>query len=117
MLRFLADEDFNRIIVRGVLRARPEIDIVRVQDIGLRTENDPEVLDRAAAEGRILLTHDEQTMPAYAYERVLASLVMPGVFVVQQEESISRIIEEIILLAECSLEGEWQGQVIYLPLK
>ena len=76
MLRFLADEDFNRIIVRGVLRARPEIDIVRVQDIGLRTENDPEVLDLAAAAGRILLTHDEQTMPAYAYERVLAGLVM-----------------------------------------
>src|SRR2546421_1443496 len=86
--------------------------IVRVQDIGLRTENDPEVLDRAAAEGRILLTHDEQTMPAYAYERALASLVMPGIFVVQQEESISRIIEEITLLAEGSLEGEWDGQVI-----
>ena len=42
---------------------------------------------------------------------------MPGVFVVEQEESIGRIIEEIILLAECSLEGEWEGQVNYLPLK
>ena len=117
MLSFLADEDFNRIIVRGVLRARPDIDIVRVQDIGLRTKKDPDVLDRAAAERRILLTHDEQSMPGYAYERVLASLPMPGIFVVQQEESISRIIEEIILLAECSSEHEWEGQVIYLPLK
>ena len=42
---------------------------------------------------------------------------MPGLFVVQQEESVGLIIEEIILLAECSLAGEWEGQVNYLPLK
>jgi hypothetical protein len=113
----LADEDFNRVIVRGVLRSRPDIDIVRVQDVGLRTQDDDAVLDWAAANGRVLLTHDEQTMPAHTYERILNALPMPGVFVVQQEESISRIIEEIIILAECSLEGEWEGQVNYLPLK
>ena len=56
-------------------------------------------------------------MPAHAYERVLNKLLMPGMFVVQQEESISRVIEEMILLAECSLEGEWEGQVHYLPFK
>jgi len=26
-------------------------------------------------------------------------------------------IQEILLLAECSLEGEWEGQVRYLPLR
>ncbi len=117
MLRFLADEDFTRVIVRGILRTRPDIDIVRAQDVGLRTKKDPGVLDWAAREGRVLLTHDAQTMPAHAYERILNSLPMPGVFIVQQEESVSRIIEEIILLAECSLEGEWEGKVNYLPLK
>jgi predicted nuclease of predicted toxin-antitoxin system len=58
MLRFLADEDFDRAIVRGVLRLRPNIDIVRVQDVGLRTKQDPIVLSWAAEQGRILLTHD-----------------------------------------------------------
>jgi hypothetical protein len=117
VLRFLTDEDFNRAIVRGVLRAHPGIDIVRVQDVGLRTQGDTEVLNWAAAEGRILLTHDAQTMPSHAYERVRNMLPMPGIFVVQQDESISRIIEEIALLAECSLEDEWDKQVNYLPLK
>ena len=56
-------------------------------------------------------------MPAHAFERILNSLPMPGVFIIQQEESISRIIEEIILLAECSLEDEWKGKVNYLPLE
>ncbi|MGH9935638.1 MAG: DUF5615 family PIN-like protein [Blastocatellia bacterium] len=117
MLRLLSDEDFKRAMVRGVLRVRPDIDLVRVQDVGLRTQKDVMVLDWAAAEGRVLLTHDAQTMPAHAYQRVLKGLPMPGVFIVEQEESIGRIIEEIILLAECSLEGEWERQVNYLPLK
>lgn len=117
MLRFLADEDFNRAIVRGVLRSRPGVNLVRVQDVGLRTQEDTVVLHWAASEGRVLLTHDAQTMPTHAYERVLNALPMPGLFVVQQEEFIGRIIDEIILIAECSLEGEWEGQVNYLPLK
>jgi hypothetical protein len=27
-----------------------------------------------------------------------------------------RVIEDIILLAECSDQDEWEGQVVYLPL-
>lgn len=117
MLRFVADEDFTRAIVRGVLRARPDIDLVRVQDVGLRTHEDAVVLDWAAREGRVLLTHDTRTVPAHAYERVRNTLPMPGVFVIPQDEAIGLIIEDLILLAECSREGEWEGQVHYLPLK
>lgn len=53
MLRFLDDEDFNRAIVRGVLRSRPDVNIVRVQDVGLRTQEDVVVLNWAASEGRV----------------------------------------------------------------
>lgn len=41
---------------------------------------------------------------------------MPGVFEVSQGEPIRRAIDDIEVLAECSLEGEWEGQVRYLPL-
>ena len=90
MLRFVADEDFTRLIVRGVLRIRPDVDIVRVQDVGLRTQEDAVVLDWAAREGRVLLTHDAQTMPAHAYERVRNMLPMPGVFVTPQDVAIGQ---------------------------
>ncbi len=68
MLRLAADENFNYDIVRGVLRHDPETDIVRVQDAGLSGADDPAVLEWAAREGRILLTHDVATMTRYAYE-------------------------------------------------
>ena len=117
MLRFVADENFNNDIVRGLLRRAPELDIVRVQDVELSGADDPTVLDWAARTGRILLTHDVKTITHYAYERVRAGLPMPGVFEVSRAVPISVAIEDLVLLAECSLDGEWDGQVRYLPLR
>ena len=70
MLRFAADENFNNDIVRGLRRRKPELDIVRVQEAGLSGAVDPDVLEWAAREGRVLLTHDVATMTRHAYERV-----------------------------------------------
>ena len=116
MLRLAADENFNNDIVRGLWRRKPELDIVRIQDVGLSGADDPTVLEWAAREGRVLLTHDVTTMTGYAYERVRAGQPMPGVFEVSRAVPIGLAIEDILLLAECSLEGEWEGQVRYLPL-
>jgi hypothetical protein len=117
MLRFAADENFNNDIVRGLLRRKPELDIVRIQDTGVSGRDDPSVLEWAAQEGRILLTHDVTTITRYAYERIQASKNMPGVFEVGRKLSTGAVIEDILLLAEYSLEGEWEGQVQYLPLE
>jgi len=116
MLRLAADENFNNNIVRGLLRREPELDVVRVQDVGLSGADDPTVLDWAAREGRVLLTHDVSTITRYAYDRVRAGQSMPGVFEVSRAVPIGRAIEDILLLAECSLDSEWESQVYYLPL-
>jgi hypothetical protein len=116
MLRLAADENFSNNIVRGLLRRRPELDIVRIQDVGLSGADDAAVLEWAAQEGRVLLTHDVSTITRYAYERVRAGQSMPGVFEVGRDVPIGRAIEDILLLVEYSLDGEWEGQVRYLPL-
>ena len=117
MLRLVADENFNNNIVRGILRRKVNVDIVRVQEVDLSGADDPTVLEWAAQQGRILLTHDVSTITKYAYERIEAGKVMPGVFEVSRTAPIGPVIEDILLLIECSLEGEWEGQIIYLPLK
>lgn len=112
----LADENLDGAIVRGLLRRRPDLDILRVQDVGLLGADDPTVLEWAARNGRVLITHDVATITGYAYERVEAGLPMPGVFEISQALPTARAIEDILLLAECSLRDEWEGQVRYLPL-
>jgi hypothetical protein len=117
MLLLIADENFNNNIVRGVLRRKTDVDIVRVQDIGLSQADDPMILEWAAQQGRVLLTHDVSTITKYAYERLEAGQRMPGVFEVSRTAPIGQVIEDILLLVEGSLAGEWEGQIIYLPLR
>ena len=117
MLRLAADENFNNDIVRGLLRRKPDLDIVRVQDVGLSGADDPTILEWAAQEGRVLLTHDVSTLTRHAYERVQTGKPMPGVFEVSRRVPVDVAIENLLLIAECSLEGEWEGQVRYLPLR
>lgn len=80
MLRFLADENFNNDILRGVKRRNPLADMLRVQDVDLSGVPDPVVLEWAAANQRVVLTHDVSTMTRHAYDRVREGKPMPGVF-------------------------------------
>jgi predicted nuclease of predicted toxin-antitoxin system len=114
-LRFLTDEDFRGSIERGLRRRLPDLDVVRVQDVGLLEVDDPIVLEWAARERRVVLSHDVSTMRRFAYARILQGLPMPGLFLVSQSVPIGRAIEELLLLAECSLEGEWEGKVRFVP--
>jgi predicted nuclease of predicted toxin-antitoxin system len=115
MLKFLADENFDNTIIRGLFRRNPTLDIVRVQDVGLSGKDDPTVLEWAAQERRILLTHDVATITRYAYDRVRAGQLMPGVIEISTDAPVGRVIEDILVLVECSQEGELEGQVQYLP--
>jgi predicted nuclease of predicted toxin-antitoxin system len=63
VLRLLSDENFNGDILRGLYRRCAGLDNVRVQDVGLRSTPDPDILAWAAREDRILLTHDRDTIP------------------------------------------------------
>lgn len=64
-----------------------------------------------------LLTHDVSTITRYAYDRVKAGKSLPGVFEVSRDVPIRVAIEDILLLAEYSLDDEWEGQIRYLPLR
>jgi predicted nuclease of predicted toxin-antitoxin system len=79
-VRWLADENLNKDIVRGSLRRKPDLDMVKVQDVGMSGTDDPSLLAWAASQDRVLITHDGNTMTAYAYRRTAAGEHMPGVF-------------------------------------
>ncbi|MBX3056454.1 MAG: DUF5615 family PIN-like protein [Anaerolineae bacterium] len=116
MIRFLADEDFNGHIIRGLLRREPALDIVRVQEVGLMGQADSILLAWAEHEGRVLLTHDVSTMTDHAYERMHRGHRVAGVIEVPQSLAIGQAIEDILLIANLSSGEELENQVQYLPL-
>lgn len=115
-MRFLADENFNNDILYGLLTRNPDLDIVRVQDTGVFRADDPKVLECAAQQRRILLTHDVQTIPSYAYERVVAGLPMPGIIEVNQQTAIGDAIEDLLLLIGTGTPADFENQVRYVPI-
>jgi hypothetical protein len=117
VIRFLADENFNGRILRGLLRRVPDLDVVRAQDVeALQGADDPVLLAWAAERGRVVLTHDVSTMGPFAYQRVVVGQPMPGVFEVNADLPVGVAIEELALIAKAGEPGEWEGQVRFLPL-
>jgi hypothetical protein len=115
MIRFLSDEDFDGRIVRGLLRRMSDLNLVRVQDVGLQGAGDEKLLEWTTDNNRILLTHDRRTVPRHVRDRIAAGLHVPGVLIVNDSASIGRCIDDLQLIAECSHEAEWHEQIIYLP--
>jgi hypothetical protein len=118
MLRLASDADVHGAIIRGLRRRQPNIDLVRAQDALPEGTPDSEVLSWAAAEKRVLLTNDRNTMIGFAYRRVAAEEPVPGLAVTTNEQSIGSAIDDILLLAEYMPEAEIREQVVvFLPFR
>ncbi len=117
-MRFLADENFNNRILIGLLASLPDLDGIRVQDTEIYEAPDPAVLEWAAKEGRILLTHDTRMMRGYAVEWVKTGLPMPGVIIVSQRDiSFGRVIEELAIVIGPGSPGDFDSLVMFVPLR
>jgi len=116
MIRFLLDENFNGKIVRGLRVRQPDVDLIRVQDTELYGADDPSVLEWAATEGRILLTHDLDTMTKYASERIEQGLPLAGVILVRDTLPVAKVIDDLLAILGASDASEWENRIDFLPL-
>ena len=114
-IRFQADADLNQIIVSAVLRRVPAIDFRTATAAGFAGLADPEVLARAAREGRILLTHDQTTMPRHFGEFVRAQR-SPGLLVVPQHLALRQVVDDLILIWTATETSEWIDRLAFLPI-
>lgn len=118
--RFLADEDFDVDVVRGVKLRRPGIEFLTAAKAGTLHLDDLAVLRRARELDRILIIHDRKTMPRY-FGALLMELregeSSPGMFMVTQGvHPLGEIIDAIVEVYDLSSHDEWRNQIRDLPL-
>lgn len=113
--RFQADADLNQTIVLAAVRHEKGIDFQTATAAGLEGLKDLEVLDLAVRAGRILVTHDLKTMPRH-FAEILRRSSSPGVILVPQHLSVSRVADEIILIWSATDASEWVDRLVCLPL-
>ncbi len=116
MLRLVSDGDVHGDVIRGLWAKEPELDLVRVQDVGLRRASDPEVLAWAAEENRVVVTQDRSTLVGVAWERVKGGIPMPGVLAIRPNTTIGDAIDAVRLGAVCWGEDEVVNKVLFVPL-
>lgn len=83
-VRYQADADLNQAIVTGVLRREPAIDFQTAFAAGLEGVEDSEVLEIAAQQERILVSHDRKTMPS-EFATFIASNQSSGVIIISRK--------------------------------
>lgn len=115
MTRFLWDENASHHLLRAVRRIRSDLDIVTVQQLGLTGASDPVVLDRAVADGSVLVTHDRSTMLDIISARKRAGMAVPGVVIVQlSKASIGDLATDLLFLAEAAEPADWENP-LFVP--
>lgn len=115
MIRFLADANLNEDIVTGCLRYEPSMDFRRARESLAPPTPDLEVLRIAAAESRIVVSHDFRTMPQH-FGRFLAQYGdSPGLFLVKLSYPIAPVIAELILIWSASDSEEWRNRIVRIP--
>ena len=115
MIRFQADADLRYGFVKAVRRREPAIDFASAADSKLEGVSDPKVLEVAAQQGRILVSHDRRTMVNHFRTRLAEGKSSPGVFLVTQSARIGEVVEAIITVWAASDPVEWENQLRYLP--
>lgn len=114
-VRFLADADLNYAIVQGVHLREPAVDFKSAHDARLEGLPDREVLEFAAREERVLVSHDKSIMPVHFAARAGAGLTSPGVLLALPSASVGEIVESLLIIWSASRETEWANRIHYLP--
>jgi hypothetical protein len=116
-MRFLTDENFNGAVFRQLKKLLPDFDIIRIQETVVFRQDDPVILEWAAQENCVVITHDVNTMTKYAYERVADGLYMPGVIEVNVSAPIGTIIVDLKYMIEVGTPDDFENKVMYVPMK
>jgi hypothetical protein len=116
LFRIVTDENLHGGIFNRLKTHLPDLDIVRVQDIKVAGKDDETVLEWAASEQRILLTHDKRTIvPIYSNRQTIGQLV-PSVFMISTRARHDLILEDLLLIFSTSEADEWTDRITYIPL-
>jgi hypothetical protein len=114
-VRFQANVDLHQMIVTALVRREPGVDFQTATAAGLTGLSDPQVLERAAREGRFLVSHDQSTMPHH-FAAFIPHQQSAGLLIVPQHLPYPRVVDDLLLIWLASDTEEWMNRIAYLPL-
>lgn len=106
-IRFYFDEHVPKAVALGLRRAG--VDVLRVQEAGLRTADDPPHLERAAQEGRVLVTFDADFVRLHS-----AGETHSGIAFAPRRMAVGEILHGLMLIHDVLEPQEMANHVEFL---
>ena len=111
---FYVDEHVHGAIIRGLRRRG--VDVLTVQDDGYGQKDDPILLDRALALGRVMVSQDKDFLREGRRRQLTGEPFAGVVYAPQDLNAIGRYIDDLELIAKVDDPTDWMNQVKFLPL-
>ena len=118
MRRFLIDENISPEYRTQLLNHEPSLTVLVIgdEDAPARSTPDPEILEWCEKNQFNLITNNRKSMPQHLSDHRAAGHHVPGIFTINLEVPMGKIIEELLLIAGASDEDEYIDQITYIPL-
>ena len=95
---------------------RRGVDVLTSQEDGTRRADDEQLIARATALGRLLVSQDEDLLTLAAQWQAAGWEFAGLIFAPQEGGSIGRYVDDVELIAACCSQEEVASQVHHLPL-
>ena len=105
-----------RSAIREGVRQRG-VDVLTAQEDGTTRLDDPELLDRAMALGRVLFSQDADLLREAARRQRTGARFLGVVYAHQLNVTDRECIEDLELLAKLYEPEDMENRVVYLPLR
>ena len=112
------DENVDPVYFKQLRRRKPDLVVWAVGEPGVPSKGtlDPDILVWCEVNNFILVTNNRTSMPVHLIDHLKENRHIPGIFILNVGMSIGETLDELILIAECSFDGEYQDQIIHLPI-
>ena len=116
---FLIDENLPPVIAVQVCQHEPRIQATAIGRPGApsKVTADPQLLCWIEESDHLLVTNNRASMPGHLRDHLDAGRHIPGILITPFPLGIGALIEELVLIWGDSLPGEFQDQIVYLPLR
>jgi hypothetical protein len=117
-LKYLIDENVDPIYTVQLRRLKPDLFVLAIGDLTTPQKGtlDPEILLWCEANDFILVTNNRKSMPVHLADHIAQNHHIPGIFILSPKLSVGENLEQLLLIAEGSLDNEYQDRIEFLPL-
>jgi hypothetical protein len=117
-IRYLIDENVNPIYPQQLRRRESDImvEVVGEPVTPPKGTLDPEILVWCENYLAILVTNNRRSMPIHLADHLAQNRHIPGIFILNPEMGIGETIDELVVIAKCSFDNEYQDRIFFLPI-